>query len=88
MNREAWCAAVRGVTKSQTWLSDWIDAKRNESDGERQILYGTTYMWNLKNKTINKMKTKEQISLSKMYRTLHNICSIISEIRRKKICKI
>ena len=23
-NREAWCAAVHGVTKSQTWLSDWI----------------------------------------------------------------
>ena len=23
MNREAWNAAVRGVEKSQTWLSDW-----------------------------------------------------------------
>ena len=25
MNRAAWCAAVHGVTKSQTWLSDWTE---------------------------------------------------------------
>ena len=25
MGREAWCAVVHGVTKSQTWLSDWTE---------------------------------------------------------------
>ena len=25
MNREAWHAAIHGVAKSQTWLSDWIE---------------------------------------------------------------
>ena len=25
MDRQAWCATVHGVTKSQTWLSDWTE---------------------------------------------------------------
>ena len=28
MDREAWRAAVHGVTKSRTWLSDWTDLNR------------------------------------------------------------
>ena len=30
MDREAWHSAVHGVTKSQTWLSDWTSTKHNQ----------------------------------------------------------
>ena len=30
MDREAWHAAIRGVAKSQTWLSDWTELNWTE----------------------------------------------------------
>ena len=30
MGREVWFAAVHGVTKNQTWLSDWTELNRTE----------------------------------------------------------
>ena len=38
MDREAWCAAVHGFSKSRTWLSDWT-----ELNWYRCIVYITLY---------------------------------------------
>ena len=39
MDRGAWWATVQGVTKSQTWLSDWAQGGNrvsdSQSDGQR-----------------------------------------------------
>ena len=37
-NREAWCAAVHGVTKSQTRLSDWTTTKIYQQCDKFQII--------------------------------------------------
>ena len=48
MDREAWHAVIRGVTKSQTWLSDWtelIDVKGKPSTKYLQLLNSLPSIW-------------------------------------------
>ena len=39
MDREAWPAAVHGITQSQTWLSDWIELKK----GHQRVCFHLPY---------------------------------------------
>ena len=39
MDREAWCTAVHGVTKSQTWLSDWTEQSWTDAVTNVFIIY-------------------------------------------------
>ena len=41
MDREAWHAAVHGVSKSQTWLSNWTDWLRWQKPVKNHILYNS-----------------------------------------------
>ena len=51
MDTEAWSAAVRGVTKSQTWLSDWT----------------ATYIWNYAAQTGTPIQPKPTLRLEPIF---------------------
>ena len=48
--RETWCAAVHGVTKSWTWLSDWtttIKMEKKKTPTKRfLVFFSNSILWN------------------------------------------
>ena len=41
--REAWCAAIHGVEKSRTWVSDWTELISERAGTEKAVKYSQSY---------------------------------------------
>ena len=54
MDREAWHAAVHGVAKSRTWLSDWTAARVASEDGPEFTWHGGSLATVFRGENVNK----------------------------------
>ena len=79
MDREAWRAAIHGVTKNWTWLSDWTELIRGEINSNA-IIAGDFHipfapMDRSSRQKINKETvlndTMDQLDLIDIYRAFH-----------------
>ena len=76
MDRETWHAAVHGVTKSQTWLSDWVE--ESKTCIQRFIKKNTSWFykkhWQVdKNESIVLLKKKKTTMLFLWFLILYRL---------------
>ena len=62
MDREAWHAAVQGVAKSRTWLSDWTEPEIIHVHSSTSLILHCAGLWTIKK------KGREQMYLRSMNR--------------------
>ena len=77
MDREAWRAAIHGVAKSQTWLSDWTDWTGLEEAQARIKIAG---------RNINNVRYADDTTL--MAESEEELKSLLMKVKdeREKVC--
>ena len=74
MDREAWYAAVHGVAKSHTWLSDWSELNWIQSKKNVQRIWTDTSSRKIYERKYAKEKIVNIISHSDQIRSVAQLC--------------
>ena len=96
MDREAWCAAVCGVTKSRTWLSNWTELNSYTGISHFIVLCGycvfiTEVLWQhclCKSIGNNCFFSPQPLATTDLFYNLHSFDSTISYSWSHKVCSI